>query len=202
MALMSQEEKDERGRRPLKLNLLPSNGDIPAVTSVQGLAAISKQCEDERRRRRLGGERERYKKGFFCGGKKRDEARGERQGGVCGGPILSVSFCECVGVAEWPSPVEDGKGGGRRKKPLPLFFHWRQHCRMSPHEKEEKGPSSYHLDGRKAKRPPRPLLPLPPSPPPRPSTKGTRFGSFAPPLPHPGLAASKPARNRERHGGD
>ncbi len=51
---MSQ-EKGERGRRPLKLNLLPSNGDVSAVTSVQGLAAISKQCEDERRRRRLHG---------------------------------------------------------------------------------------------------------------------------------------------------
>ncbi len=65
---MSQEKDErERGRRPLKLILLPSNDDVPVVTSVQGLAAISKQCEDERRRRRLGGERERYKKGFLWG---------------------------------------------------------------------------------------------------------------------------------------
>ncbi len=28
----------ERGRRPQKLNLFPSNGDVPAVTSVQGLS--------------------------------------------------------------------------------------------------------------------------------------------------------------------
>ncbi len=154
----------------------------------------------------MGGEREGYKKGFFVGGRKRDEAIGAsaKEGSVCWAHSLCLFLRVCgrSRVAFAGGGWEGGKEG-EKEKPLPLFFHWRKHCRMSPHEKEEKGPSSYHLDGRKAKRPPRLLLlPLPPSPPPRPSTKGTRYGSFAPPLPHPGLAASKPARNRERHGGD
>ncbi len=64
----------------------------------------------------MGGERERYKKCFFVGeGRETRLEASAKEGSVCWGPILSVSFCECVGVAEWPSPVEDGKGGEKEK---------------------------------------------------------------------------------------